>query len=78
MRSSKEIQSPRDNALRTRPHALPRVAPVTKIPAPYRVPVSTRVVADGRIDLTVIFCAAREPDRRWDYEKNRIQVYCAA
>jgi glycosyltransferase involved in cell wall biosynthesis len=69
MRSSKEIQSPPDNALRARPHALPRVALVTNIPAPYRVPVYNRVVADGRIDLTVIFCAAREPDRHWDYEK---------
>jgi len=70
-RSSKEIQRTPDDAkrMRPRPRALPRVALVTNIPAPYRVPVYNRVVADGRIDLTVIFCAEREPDRHWDYER---------
>src|ERR1700674_5288906 len=51
----------------------PRVALVTNIPAPYRVPVYNRIAIDGRIDLTVIFCAEREPDRHWDLEEFRFK-----
>lgn len=47
----------------------PRIAVVTNIPAPYRVPMYNRLGVDGRIDLTVIFCAEREPDRHWDFEQ---------
>ncbi len=49
--------------------AVPRVALVTNIPAPYRVPVFNRIARDGRIDFTAIFCAEREPDRHWDLEQ---------
>ena len=60
-------QSPRGS---TRAHfcSVPRVALVTNIPAPYRVPVYNRIALDGRIDLTVVYCAEREPDRHWDLE----------
>lgn len=44
----------------------PRAALVTNIPTPYRVPVFNRIAQDGRIDLAVVFCAEREPNREWD------------
>jgi len=43
-----------------------RIAMVTNIPAPYRVPVYERLAAMPGIDFRAIFCAAREPDRDWD------------
>jgi len=60
-------QAPR-NSTGTHFCSVPRVALVTNIPAPYRVPVYNRIALDGRIDLTVIYCAEREPDRYWDLE----------
>jgi len=44
-----------------RPRA--RVAVVTNIPAPYRLPVYDALAAEPDIDLTVIYCSGREPDR---------------
>jgi len=49
----------------------PKVALVTNIPAPYRVPVWNILGADERIDLTLIFCAGREPNRQWDMDSFR-------
>ena len=43
-----------------------RVAIVTNIPAPYRVPVFNRLGMDAEVDLHVIYAAEREPDRDWD------------
>ena len=43
-----------------------RVAMVTNIPTPYRIPVYERVAMEGDIDLQVIFFSGREPDREWD------------
>jgi glycosyltransferase involved in cell wall biosynthesis len=43
-----------------------RVAVVTNIPAPYRVPVFNRLAREGDIDLHVFYAAKREPDRAWD------------
>ena len=43
-----------------------RLAIVTNIPAPYRVPVYNRLAATGGIDLHVFYAAQREPDRNWD------------
>jgi len=43
-----------------------RVALVTNIPAPYRLPVYNAIGAESGIDLHVVFCSAREPDREWD------------
>ncbi len=67
--SSNGIQQAPGNPARQPSQSVPRVALVTNIPAPYRVPVYNRIVADGRIDLIVIFCAEREPDRHWDYQE---------
>lgn len=43
-----------------------RLALVTNIPAPYRVPVFDRVAATPGIRLRVLYGALREPDRDWD------------
>ncbi len=43
-----------------------RVALVTNIPAPYRLPVYERLAAEPDIDLCAFFCSGREPDREWD------------
>ena len=43
-----------------------RVAIVTNIPAPYRVPVFSRLSQIDGIDLTVFYAARTEPDRQWD------------
>ena len=45
-----------------------RVAMVTNIPAPYRIPVYERLVRYPDIDLYVFFCSGREPDREWDLQ----------
>ena len=42
-----------------------RVALVTNIPAPYRLPVYARLAATAGIELKVFFCGGREPDRAW-------------
>ena len=42
-----------------------RVALVTNIPAPYRLPVYARLAATAGIELKVFFCSGREPDRAW-------------
>ena len=65
----KGIQHALNDSVRKHSRSVPKVALVVNIPAPYRVPAYDRIVIDGRIDLTVIFCAEREPDRHWDYEK---------
>jgi glycosyltransferase involved in cell wall biosynthesis len=43
-----------------------RLAIVTNEPPPYRIPVFQRVGSMPGIDLEVIFCARREPNRQWD------------
>ncbi len=43
-----------------------RVALVTNIPAPYRVPVYNRVVQLAPFELQVFYAARSEPDRSWD------------
>jgi glycosyltransferase involved in cell wall biosynthesis len=53
-----------------------RVAIVTNIPAPYRLPVYEALAANPQIELKVIFCSGREPDRDWDLREARFdQVY---
>lgn len=46
-----------------------KVAMVTNIPAPYRIPVYERLGAHADIDLCVFFCSGREPDREWDLQQ---------
>lgn len=43
-----------------------RVAMVTNIPAPYRLPVYEQLAAAPGIDFCAFFCSGREPDREWD------------
>jgi glycosyltransferase involved in cell wall biosynthesis len=43
-----------------------RVALVTNIPAPYRVPVLNLLAQAREIELTVFYAARTEPDRQWD------------
>lgn len=43
-----------------------RVAVVTNIPAPYRLPVFEHLAAEPDIDLKVFYCSGREPDREWN------------
>lgn len=43
-----------------------RVAMVTNIPAPYRLPVFEQVATASGIDFCAFFCSGREPDREWD------------
>jgi glycosyltransferase involved in cell wall biosynthesis len=43
---------------------LGKIALVTNIPVPYRVPVYRKIVEAG-IDLSVVYLAPREPDRFW-------------
>jgi glycosyltransferase involved in cell wall biosynthesis len=57
--------------LRARIHPLKstasiRLAIVTKIPAPYRIPVFNRLADEPGMDLQVFYAARREPDREWD------------
>lgn len=42
-----------------------RVAMVTNIPAPYRVPIYERLGRDADLDFKAFFCAGSEPDRNW-------------
>ena len=43
-----------------------RLAIVTNIPAPYRVPVYNRLAAADGIELHVFYSVELEPDRNWD------------
>lgn len=49
-----------------------RVAIVTNIPAPYRLPMYELLAAKHDIGLNLFFCSAREADREWDL--NRLEV----
>jgi glycosyltransferase involved in cell wall biosynthesis len=53
-----------------------KLAIVTNIPAPYRLPVYEALAADSQIELKVFFCSGREPDREWDLrDANFEQVF---
>lgn len=60
------------------PAALPstgaslRVAVVTNIPAPYRLPIYERLASMPGIELRLFFCSGREPDREWDLDPLRV------
>lgn len=49
-----------------------RVAMVTNIPAPYRLPIYELLSVTPGIALQVFFCSGREPDRLWDLEQLRV------
>lgn len=46
-----------------------RLVMVTAQPAPYRNPVYERVARQEDIDLQVLYCARREPDRAWVFDR---------
>jgi glycosyltransferase involved in cell wall biosynthesis len=46
-----------------------RVALVTNIPTPYRIPVYGRLARLPGCDLRVVYCSGSEPDRAWRVEK---------
>ncbi len=48
-----------------------RVAIVTNIPAPYRQPVYALLAQEPDLDLHVVYCSGREPDREWDLGQAR-------
>ena len=48
-----------------------KVAMITNIPAPYRVPIYERLAATPGISLKVVFFAGSEPDRGWDSPRHR-------
>lgn len=50
-----------------------RVAIVTNIPAPYRLPVYEALACEPGVALHVIFCSGREPDRDWDLATPRFE-----
>ena len=58
---------PSEPAGRTR--RMVRVAMVTNIPTPYRLPIYELLSAVPGFDLRVFFCSGREPDRHWDLEQ---------
>ncbi len=49
-----------------------RVAMVTNIPAPYRLPIYERLATVHGLDLRVFFCSGREPDRHWELDPSRV------
>lgn len=50
-------------------YRMKKIAIVTNEPPPYRIPVFNRVAAAPGVQLQVIFCARREPNRHWDLPK---------
>lgn len=46
-----------------------KVALITNVPAPYRVPTFNRLARKECIEFRVLFCAERYPDSKWDYGK---------
>ena len=48
------------------PCPMPRLALVVNEPPPYRIPVFNRLAALPGMDLRVIFCCRREPNRLWN------------
>jgi glycosyltransferase involved in cell wall biosynthesis len=47
-----------------------RVLLISEIPTPYRMPAFERIAAHPDIDLHVLFCAEKEPDRPWEIESH--------
>lgn len=43
-----------------------KIALVVNEPPPYRIPIFNRIARSPAIDLRVIFCCRREPNRSWD------------
>src|SRR5450830_1246970 len=52
-----------------------RVAIITNIPAPYRMPVYDRLASEPDIDLKLFYCSGKEPDRAWDIADTKTSVH---
>lgn len=52
-----------------------RVAIVTNIPAPYRLPVYESLATEPQITLKVFFCSGREPDREWNLRESNFDQF---
>jgi glycosyltransferase involved in cell wall biosynthesis len=61
-------ERPSERADTTRGTGVTRLAVVTNIPAPYRVPVYNLLAQDDRLSVKVFYGAQREPDREWDLQ----------
>lgn len=48
-----------------------RVVIVDNIPAPYRLPVYARLAREADLDIHVVYCSGREPDREWNLGETR-------
>jgi hypothetical protein len=44
-----------------------KIALITNIPAPYRVPTFNRLARTSGIEFRVVFCAERYPESKWNY-----------
>lgn len=51
-----------------------RVAMVTNIPAPYRIPVLERLARRPGCELHVVYCSGIEPDRAWQLQQGAFQA----
>jgi glycosyltransferase involved in cell wall biosynthesis len=58
-----------DHATGAAVHSTRRIAIVTNIPAPYRLPVYELLAQVPGIELQLFFCSGREPDREWDLDR---------
>ncbi|WP_028535729.1 glycosyltransferase family 4 protein [Paludibacterium yongneupense] len=48
-----------------------RVALITNIPAPYRIPVFERLAQYRELEICIFYCSAREPNRDWNMGRGR-------
>lgn len=48
-----------------------RLVIVTNIPAPYRLPVYDLLAQEPDLDIHVVYCSGREPDREWNLGQSR-------
>lgn len=51
-----------------------RVALVTNIPAPYRIPVLERLASQPGCELHVVYCSGIEPDRAWQLQQGAFEA----
>jgi glycosyltransferase involved in cell wall biosynthesis len=54
------------HAIRSKGNTMLRIALITNHPPPFRIPIYHKVAATPGIDLRVIFCSPREPNRQWE------------
>lgn len=52
-----------------------RIALVTNIPPPYRIPIFNRLARWPGIDFHAIFCVQREPNRQWDLPESEFRQH---